>query len=193
MVEFRVKSNSKDWMESEFNPSVLELARMNDLLLALDKCMVLLKNGRMEMARPSFSIQTQVLDYFFFNLPPTVKDASVKAKAYIEILITQVENRIRNGKRNYVMERELVAKLSEFHTMLYTLKGGMNLGLRFQQKMSRNDILDSVLGISEDEDEDDEEELNDESEVIAEDKPAEPMPELKEDEIGDTEDEDAEQ
>jgi hypothetical protein len=151
--------------------------------------MVLLKNGRMEMSRPAFAIQTQVLDYFFFNLPPVVKTGVQDAKKYIEGLVTQVENRMRNNHRNYVMERELVAKLCDFQTMLYTLKGGLNLGLRFQQKMSRNDILDSVLGISEDEDEDNEEELDDEEEVIKEDKPAEPMPELKEDEIGEETDE----
>lgn len=167
MVEFRVSSSSKNWMESEFNPSMLELARMNDLLLANDRVMVRVKTGDMSSMRPAYALLTQVVDYFYFNMVQTAKNYIDGLKKDLEKKISMVEIRIRNGHRNYKLERETINTICEFQTIVYTLKGSLNLGLRFQSKMSRNDILDAALGITEEPPEEGEDDDSDVDEVTA--------------------------
>jgi len=144
----------KDWVEAEFNPASLELARMSKLLEEADRYMIQVKCGSEQYMRVSYSILTQILDYFYFILADGHKRKMDTLKRECNTLITFIERKNMNAQRRgreapigSNAEAEAIDKLVELQSMIYHLKGILGLGIVFKKRMSSEDILDSALGI----------------------------------------------
>lgn len=145
---------NKDWVEAEFNPSALELARMSKLLEEADRYMVWVKCGKEAYMRVSYAILTQVLDYFYFILEKGHKDNFDTMKGKLNKSITAVERiNLTARKRGKELpvgteeESNAIDLLVKFQSMVYHYKGVLGLGIVFKKRMASEDILDSALGI----------------------------------------------
>ena len=148
-------SSAKEWVEAEFNPATLELARMSKLLEQSDMAMVQVKCGNEKYMRSAFALLTQVLDYFYFILQEGHKKSFDNIKQKLNGLITKVEKRNllgqKRGKELPVGSKEeshAIDLLVKFQSAIYQHKGILGLGIVFKKRMASEDILDSALGIA---------------------------------------------
>jgi hypothetical protein len=137
------------WVEAEFNPSVLELSRMHELLSYLDKLMLMVKTGDSNYIKPCYAVQTQLLAYFYYKLPKTIREKFDALKKKIEILIAKHDRFLLHGRKNRKIEAQAIYWIIRFHDALYLFKGILGLGMTYRQKMSDADTLDIALDISE--------------------------------------------
>lgn len=146
---------SKDWVEADFNPATLELARMSKLLEHADIVMVQVKCGQEKYMRSAYALLTQVLDYFYFILEPAHKKKLDSLKFELNKVITLVEKRLmlnqKRGKELPIGSPEEVTGIDllvKFQSLIYQYKGILGLGIVFSKRMASEDILDNALGIA---------------------------------------------
>jgi hypothetical protein len=172
MVEYRVGADNNKWIESEFNPAQLELARMSELLNALDKVMVHVNTGNTTNLRLCYALEIQIFNYFKDRLPKPHREIINKICYDTKCMLYRVLNLINSGHPNHRMEEILIDKLTHLTSLIYQYKGMLNLGITFRSKMTSEDILNNALGITKAEIEGDDEKglsEDDVEEVIKED------------------------
>jgi hypothetical protein len=108
--------------------------------------MIMVKTHDVQRLRLAFALQTQVLDYFLFKLPPALKLKFKKYKEIVDDHIARIER--LGGRRNAVMEAKALKLVISFGELIYLFKGNVGLGISFRKRMDEEDLLDNALGIS---------------------------------------------